>query len=270
MTLFTYNLPEDWAVATDALAGRVILVTGAYGCLGGAVAHAVAQAGATVVITGRRKRQLEQIYNAMLTRGLPAPVIHPLDLPTATPDDYAALIQAVQSDLGRLDGLVHAAAHFSGLTPLAMHDPASWLQTMHVNVSAPFALTQACLPLLEAARDSAVVFVLDNPKLVSRAHWGAYGVSKAALERFAAILHQEHDEGTLRVHALLPSPMRSALRRLAYAGEDADQQTPPNATAVAAAWLLTPQGRAARGHILDLRWRASTDPVLDSKSHEAS
>jgi NAD(P)-dependent dehydrogenase (short-subunit alcohol dehydrogenase family) len=180
-------------------------------------------------------------------------VIHPLDLEAATPRDYEALADGLQRDLGRLDGIVHAAASFAGLTPLSMHKPDGWLRALHVNVSAPFALTQACLPLLAAAPDSAVVFVLDDPARVSRAHWGAYGVSKAALERFAEILHEEHDEGVLRVHALLPAPMRTALRRMAYFGEDTMQLPVPDATAAAAVWLLGAQGAAARGAVLDLR-----------------
>jgi NAD(P)-dependent dehydrogenase (short-subunit alcohol dehydrogenase family) len=181
-------------------------------------------------------------------------VIHPLDMESATPRDYEALAEGLQRDLGRLDGIVHAAASFAGLTPIAMHKPDAWLRALHVNVSAPFALTQACLPLLTAAPDSAVVFVLDDPALVSRAHWGAYGVSKAALERFAAILHEEHDEDALRVHALLPAPMRTTLRRLAYFGENTLQIPPPDATADAAVWLLgAPAAVAARGTMLDLR-----------------
>jgi NAD(P)-dependent dehydrogenase (short-subunit alcohol dehydrogenase family) len=253
MTLPVSRLPAGWTPAADTLAGRVVLVTGAYGGLGSAVARAAARAGATVVITGKRKRQLEQLYDAMLAEGLAEPVIHPLDMESATPRDYEALAEGLQRDLGRLDGIVHAAASFAGLTPLAMHKPDAWLRALHVNVSAPFALTQACLPLLVEAPDSAVVFVLDDPGLVSRAHWGAYGVSKAALERFAAILHEEHDEDALRVHALLPAPMRTTLRRLAYFGEDTMQVPPPDAAADAAVWLLGAQAATARGSVLDLR-----------------
>jgi NAD(P)-dependent dehydrogenase (short-subunit alcohol dehydrogenase family) len=253
MSLPVTRLPAAWAPAADTLAGRVVLVTGAYGGLGSAVARAAARAGATVVITGKRKRQLEQLYDAMVAEGLPEPVIHPLDMESATPRDYEALTEGLQRDLGRLDGIVHCATSFVGLTPIAMYKPDAWLRALHVNVSAPFALTQACLPLLSAAPDSAVVFVLDDPELVSRAHWGAYGVSKAALERFVAILHEEHDEGTLRVHALLPAPMRTTLRRLAYFGEDTMQQPTPDATAEAAVWLLGEQAAVARGHMLDLR-----------------
>jgi NAD(P)-dependent dehydrogenase (short-subunit alcohol dehydrogenase family) len=247
------RLPADWTATADTLADRVVLVTGACGGLGSAVARAASRAGATVVITGRRKRQLEQLYDAMCAEGLPEPVIHPLDMEVATPREYTALAEGIERDFGRLDGIVHAAASFGGLTPIAMHKPDDWLRALHVNVSAPFALTQACMSLLTAANDSAVVFLLDDPDLLQRAHWGAYGVSKAALERFAAILHQETDAGSLRVHALLPAPMRTALRRLAYFGEDIMQRPLPDATAVAAVYLLSAQAIGARGAMLDLR-----------------
>ncbi|OOG47976.1 SDR family NAD(P)-dependent oxidoreductase [Rhodanobacter sp. C01] len=253
MALPVARLPADWMPAADTLSDRVVLVTGAYGGLGSAVARAAARAGATVVITGKRKRQLEQLYDAMLAEGLSEPVIHPLDMEVATPREYTALAEGLERDLGRLDGIVHCAASFTGLTPLAMHKPDDWLRALHVNVSAPFALTQACLPLLNQSSDSAAVFVLDNPELLQRAHWGAYGVSKAALERFVAILHEENDDGPLRVHAMLPAPMRTALRRQAYFGEDIMQRPLPDATAAAAVYLLSAQALPMRGAVLDLR-----------------
>lgn len=253
MTLPVARLPAHWKPADDTLIDRVVLVTGAYGGLGAAVSRAAARAGATVVISGRRKRQLEQLYDAMLADGLSEPVIHPLDMETATPREYENLVEGLQRDFGRLDGIVHAAASFAGLSPIVMHKPDDWLRAMHVNVSAPFALTQACLPLLNQASDSSVVFVLDNPELLQRAHWGAYGVSKAALERFVAILHQETDTSPLRVNALLPAPMRTALRRQAYFGEDIMQRPLPDAAAAAAVYLLSAQSAQARGAMLDLR-----------------
>lgn len=252
MALPSVRLPADRVAGGTSLADRVVLVTGAYGGLGAATARAAARAGATVVITGRRKRQLEQLYDAMLQEQLPEPVIHPLDMETATPTDYETLADGIERDLGRLDGIVHAAVSFAGLTPLSMHKPDDWLRALHVNVSAPFALTQACMPLLTRAPDSAAVFVLDDPDLLARAHWGAYGASKAALERMAEILHQENDRGSMRVHAILPAPMRTALRRTAYFGEDTLSQPLPDATAEAIAYLLAAEGAAARGAVLDL------------------
>jgi len=253
MNLASSRLPQAWKASPGTLEDRVILVTGAYGGLGSAVARAASRAGATVVLTGKRKRQLEQLYDAMVSEGLSEPVLHLLDMESATPRDYEALAEGLQRDAGRLDGIVHTATSFVGLTPIAMHKPDAWLRALHVNVSAPFALTQACLPLLTQSPDSAAVFVLDNPELLQRAHWGAYGVSKAALERFVSILHEEHEAGAFRVHALLPAPMRTTLRRLAYFGEDTMQQPLPDATADAAVYLLSNEAAAARGTVLDLR-----------------
>lgn len=247
------HLPAAWQLPTETLAQRVVLVTGACGGLGSAVARAATLAGAQVVLTGRRKRQLEQLHDAMCAEGLAPPVLHPLDMEVATPRDYQSMADGIERDFGRLDGIVHAAASFNGLTPLSMHKPDDWLRALHVNVSAPFALTQACLPLLLAAADSAVVFVLDDPQRLQRAHWGGYGVSKAALERLTAILHDETDDGPLRTHALLPAPMRTGLRQKAYFGEDALQWPTPEATARVIVGLLAGCIPGTRGVMLDLR-----------------
>lgn len=248
MSLPVVRLDPPAPALAGALQGRVILVTGAYGGLGSAVAYAAARAGATLVLTGRRQRRLEQLYDAMLAIGLPAPVLHPLDLEQATPTDYQALADGIERDLGRLDGIVHAAASFASLTPLALHKPDEWLRGLHINVSAPFALTQACMPLLVQAPDSSIVFVLDDAERLARAHWGVYGVSKAALERMVEILHQENDQGALRVHALQPPPMRTTLRRAAYFGEDSMQlPLPEHGAAAAAVYLLSAEAVSLRG-----------------------
>lgn len=247
------RLPPSWNPTPGLLDGRVVVVTGVTGGLGGATAKAAVRAGATVVITGRKVRALEKQYDDLLALGGAAPVIHPLDLESATPNDYAALAEGIEQEFGRLDGIVHAAAHFNELTPLAMHKPDDWLRAMQINVSAPFALTQACMPLLGKAADSSVVFVFDDPGLLSRAHWGGYGVSKAAVERLATVLHAENGRGPLRVHALLPPPMRTALRRAAYYGENTLDRPLPDAAAEAVVYLLSDAGSAARGSVLDLR-----------------
>jgi NAD(P)-dependent dehydrogenase (short-subunit alcohol dehydrogenase family) len=247
------RLPVGWAPAPGLLAGRVVVVTGATGGLGGETAKSATRAGATVVITGRKVRALEKVYDELMALGGGEPVIHPLDLESATPADYAALAEGIEKEFGRLDGIVHAAAHFNELTPIAMHKPDDWLRAMQVNVSAPFALTQACMPLLTRADDSAVVFVLDDPDLVSRAHWGGYGVSKAAVERMAAVLHAENGRGPMRVHALLPPPMRTALRRAAYYGENTLEKPLPTASADAIVYLLSGAAADVRGAVLDTR-----------------
>lgn len=254
MSLAMARLPAAQSQETDTLQGRVILITGATGGLGRASALACARAGATVLLAGRKRRALEAVYDEVAALpGAPPPIIQLIDLLGATPADYDSLAEMIGKELGRLDGIVHAAARFDGLTPIAMHKPKEWVEVLHVNVSAAFLLTQACMPLLQEQADSAVVFVLDDRERMGRAHWGAYGTSKAALEGFVSILHEETEGSSLRVHTLLPAPMRTVLRRMAWFGEGAASVATPEAAADAVVYLLSPRAADARGKLLDLR-----------------
>jgi NAD(P)-dependent dehydrogenase (short-subunit alcohol dehydrogenase family) len=245
------RLPENWAAVPDTLSGRVVLITGASGGLGRVAALAAAQAGASVVLLGRKVRSLEKVYDEIVALGAAKPAIYPLDLAGATPRDYAEMKAAVERECGRLDGIVHAAAHFNGLQPAAEIAPEEWMRALHVNLSAPFLLTQACLPLLRQSADASIVFVFDDPSRMGKAFWGGYGVAKQALPGLASILHEELENGPVRVHALLPAPMRTALRRAAYYGENTLALPPPDPTAVI--YLLSAAAAAERGRILDLR-----------------
>lgn len=239
--------------ADNALRDRVVLVTGVSGGLGRATALACARAGATVVLAGRKVRPLEALYDELEALGAPKPAIYPINLEGATPDDHANLANAIQVQCGRLDAVVHAAVHFDGLRPVEQIKPTDWMRTQQVALNAPFLLTQACLPLLREREDAAVVFVLDDPQRIGKAYWGAYGVAKAALATFASILHEETENGPVRVHALLPPPMRTALRRMAYFGENTLERELPDAAGAAAAFLATAAAGPLRGSVLDMR-----------------
>ncbi len=242
--------------AAASLHERVVLVTGASGGLGRATALAAAQAGASVILLGRKPRALERVYDEIEAQGWPAPALYPLDLEGATPRDYEDLATTVEREFGRLDGIAHCAAHFNTLQPFGQIEPLEWARAQHVNVTAPLWLTQACQPLLERAADAAVVFVVDDLRRMGRAYWGAYGVAKHALLGLASIIHEETESSRLRSHLLLPMPMRTALRRAAYYGEDTAMLPEPDEAGAALAWLLGAAGIAARGRLLDLRPQA--------------
>ena len=239
--------------AADALRDRVVLVAGATGGLGRATSLAAAAAGATVVLLGRKVRALEAVYDEIERLGAPQPAVYPMDLAGATPRDYADLAASIERECGRLDGIVHAAAHFDGLQPFDQQKPEEWMRTQQVNVTAPFQLTQACMPLLRNSPDAAIVFVLDDPARTGKAFWGGYGVAKHALAGLASIVHEETERSRVRTHALLPAPMRTVLRRAAYYGEDTLGLPLPDATGRLAVWLLGSDAAWVRGRTLDLR-----------------
>ena len=242
------------AAAVDAvpadLRDRVILITGAAGGLGAAAARAAAAAGATVVLLGRKPAKLERVYDAVEALG-PEPLLYPLDLAGASPDDYAELAARIGSELGRLDGVLHCAADFPGLTPLEQADPAVLARNVHVNLTARAWLSQACLPLLRQRDDAALVFVLDDIERVGQAYWGGYGVAQHAQHGLIASLHRETAAGSVRVAGLQPGPMRTPLRARAYLHEEDREAVEPQRYAHACVQLLATQGAAHRGTV----WR---------------
>lgn len=240
------------AGAHGALAGRVILVNGAYGGLGRATSIACARAGATVVLLGRKTPKLNRVYDAIARHPegpLPEPVNMPLDLAGAGPDDYADLATRLDAQYGRLDGLLHCAAEFAGLTPLEHTDPAAFARTLHVDLTARWWLTQACLPLLKRSEDSALVFVLDDVAATSRAYWGAYGLAQSALAALVPMLHAELANSPVRVTGLQPGPMRTPLRASAYVEADDAVARDPQDYADACVHLLSADGADHRGCI---------------------
>jgi len=231
-----------------ALRERVILITGANGALGDAAARACAAAGATVVLLGRRVPKLQRLHDALVAIG-PQPAIYPLDLLGATPADYAEMAMRIDDEFGRLDGVLHAAAEFQGLTPLQNTDPSEFVNALHVNVGAPFLLTQACLPLLRRAPDSAIVFVMDDPQRVGRAYWGGYGVAKFALQGLLRVLADELENSPVRVSALQPGPMQTPLRTKAFMTEAPGTWPDASAYADACVHLLSAAGKTHRGTV---------------------
>ena len=243
------SAPAAAAGAPAALAGRVVLVTGAHGGLGAAAAQACARAGATVVLLGRKVPKLNRVYDAIAKdpAGLPEPVNYPFDLAGAGFDDHAELAGRIGAQLGRLDGLLHCAADFAGLTPLEHTDPGDFARALHVDLTARWWLTQACLPLLRQSPDASVVFVLDDE--VPAAYRGAYGIAQHGQRALLDTLHAEHGGGPVRFHGLRPGPLRTPLRARSYVADEDRRARDPAAAAAACVSLLSPDGAAHRGQV---------------------
>jgi len=235
----------------DLLAGRVVLVTGAGDGLGRATAQLCARHGATVVLLGRTVAKLEKAYDEIVAAGLAEPALYPLNLAGATWNDYEQLAGTLEREFGRLDGLAHCAAHFKSFGPLATLEPKDWLESLQVNLTAAFALTRHCLPLLELSGSASVVLVSDAAGRKGKAFAGAYGVAKFALEGLMQTWAEELEGAArVRVNTLDPGPMETALRRKGYT--QGPSAPPPDAAASALLWLLGPDSAPATGTAFSL------------------
>ncbi len=243
--MLDYNPPKD------LLAGRTILVTGAGDGIGRAVSKGLAAHGATVVLLGRTVAKLEAVYDEIEAAGDPQPAIYPINFEGATEREYEQLGETLDRELGSLDGLVNNAAQLRLLSRIDDYDAATWLRVMHVNLNAPFMLTQACLPLLRKASQASVVFVSDTVGRRAKAYWGAYAASKFGLEGLMQVLAEELSaDQRIRVNSLDPGPCRTNLRHYAYPGEDPDTLPLPDSVVPWFLWLLGPDSEGTHGQAL--------------------
>ncbi len=207
-----------------------------------------------VVLHGRVVRKLEALYDEIVAAGYPQPTILPLDLATASADDFGTVAGAIRAQLGRLDGLVHTAVALGSLGPIEHQAFDDWQKVLRVNVAAAMALTRSALPLLGAAPDASVLFTLDARGGDPRAFWGAYAASKAAVAALAATLADEWESrANLRVNAVVPGPIRSPLRALTHPGEDKDALPAPDALVPLYLHLLGAQTKSESGVVIDAR-----------------
>ncbi|TAM09447.1 MAG: SDR family NAD(P)-dependent oxidoreductase [Nevskiaceae bacterium] len=244
--------PAGYTPTPGLLAQRCILVTGAGSGLGRAAALACAQLGATVILLGKTIKTLEATYDAIESiKNAPEPAIYPLNLFGAKWEDYGELAQTLDGNLGRLDGIVHAAAHFKNFTPLAQVPPREWVESLQVNLTAPYALTTHCLPLLDKSTDASVVFITDTGSEAPRAYSGAYGIAKYAQRGLAGTWAEELGyKPHLRFNTYDPGPMRTTLRRTGYPQEDPATLADPATVLAPLLWLLGPDSRGCNGRNL--------------------
>ena len=243
---------QAYTYPQDILRGRIILITGASDGIGRVLAVHAAQLGAQVILHGRNVSKLEAVYDEIEAIGdAPRPSIAVIDLATAGSEAYRSLADSLEAEFGRLDGLVHNASILGGRFSIAQYDAAEWQRVMHVNVTAAFALTQVCLPLLLQSPDPSVVYTSSGVGRQGRAHWGAYAVSKFATEGLSQVLADEHRNGHLRSNCINPGATRTNMRLEAFPAEDRDALKRPEDIMATYVYLLGPDSKGVTGQSLN-------------------
>jgi len=243
--MLQYQAPDN------LLEDKVILVTGASDGIGKAVAKAYAKHGATVILHGRNVEKLEKVYDEITDNDYPQPAILTLDLQNAAQHQYLSLVETIQSELGRLDGVLHNAAMISELSPIEFIDADLWHEMMQVNINSVFMLTQACLPLLKQAPEASIITTTSGVARAGRAFWGAYAVSKFAVEGFTQVLADELENTNIRVNAINPGATRTKMRATAYPAEDASRLASPDELTNLYLYLMGKDSLSVHGQSID-------------------
>ena len=230
---------RDHIFKDGELKDKVILVTGANRGFGLAITMDLSKAGATVIMLGRDLGSLEYAYDAVVDAGYNEPILYPLDLEGATPENYQELQDNVLEKFDKLDGLIHNAAILGTQMPIEQYDIKLWYSTLQINLSAPFMLTQFLIPALVKSEDARILFLSSSVGREARAYWGAYSVSKFGIEGFAKTLSEELEKTNISVNTVDPGKLRTEMRRTAYPAEDSSTVPMPEEKSAAIVYLLS-------------------------------
>lgn len=247
----TVELNADCLQASSPnLTGKTFLITGAGQGIGRALALQLARAGAATILLGKSLKSLESLYDEMVSQHYPEPALHPMNLLQMTPDDAVEIRNNITQIFGRLDGVIHNAGITGPITPTAHLSPQKWQEVIHLNLNVPYLLTTALMPLLMQSDHASILFTTAQESLKPKAYWGAYGASKSGILNFASSLHQEVETNTtLRVNAINPGVVRTALRMWAYPALDPETFPLPETIVPYYLHILSEETRLRGKHI---------------------
>ena len=179
------------------LGGRTVLLTGATGGLGGAIARALAARGATVVLSGRRAEPLAALASEIRGRAIAADLSEP-DAP-----------ERLLEQAGDVDVLIAGAA-LPGSGELTSFSPAEVDRVLDVNLRAPVMLARLLVGPMTARGSGHLVFVSSLSGKAAGPHSSLYSATKFGLRGFSLGLRQDLAEHGVGVSCVFPGFVRDA------------------------------------------------------------
>lgn len=240
------------------LENRICLITGSSRGIGLGVARVFAENGASVILHGRDEKVLRQSLAEFSE-----PQKHSyIAADMSTPEGAGALAAAFLRLHEKLDVLIHSAGILGPpKIPLAEYPAESWHEVLHLNLTAPFLVTQALLPALRKGDYPSVIFVSSGVGYQGRAGWGAYSVSKFGVEGLNQVLADELKAESIRVNAVNPGGTRTQMRAAAYPQEDPKSLPTPEDIAAVFVWLARAD-TTVTGQSLEARDWIGRDPTV--------
>lgn len=231
------------------LKDRIALVTGASRGIGYFTSLALAREGAHVIALARTVGGLEELDDAIREMGGSATLV-PLDV-----TDYDALDRlgaSIDERWGKLDIFIANAGILGGLSPLGHFEPKTFEEVIAANLTANWRLVRSLDPLLKASDAGRALLVSSGAARSFKPFWGAYSISKAALEALGTTWAAESASTNLKVNMVSPGPTRTGMRAQAMPGENAETLPHPSEVAETFLKLVLPDN-TVNGGVYDHR-----------------
>ncbi|HXK20404.1 MAG TPA: SDR family oxidoreductase [Polyangiaceae bacterium] len=238
------------------LKGKSTLVTGASRGLGRALAEQLAKAGARVVLVARSEPELTLVAEAIRATGGEA---HALVADVGRKQDVYPLAGAAAALVGPIDLLIHNASAL-GPVPLRLlldtecEDLSGVLET---NVVGPFRLSKAIAGSMALRKTGTIVHISSDASVSAYAGWGAYSVSKAALDHLSRLWAAELSERGVKVLSVDPGEMDTLMHAQAMPEADPATLARPADVAARIIELLGDETLPSGSRVEAQRWRAA-------------
>lgn len=228
---------------TDTLAGCTIVVTGAAGNLGAAVAVMLAARGAKLVCVDRTGVDLPGLRERMPAEAEMLP-LSGYDL--ADPEAARVMVSRAVARFGMVTGLVNTVGGFDA-APVAGGAEGQFDRLMTLNAKVALVTSAAVLPLMTEAKFGRIVHVAAMPALKATAGLSAYAAAKAAVVRIVEAIALEHRADGISANAVLPGTIDTPQNRRAMPNAKTDGWVTPAAIAEVIAFLVSPAGGVVTG-----------------------
>jgi NADP-dependent 3-hydroxy acid dehydrogenase YdfG len=190
------------------LEGKVVLVTGGGSGVGAAIAQQFAQAGAQVLVVGRRAEQLQATCDAITT----GPAVRAAVADVADRRQVTALVEQIVGEFGRLDMLINNAGVNTPERRLEQLSAENWDYLLTVNATGAFNMIQAVLPQMRTQRDGLIINISSiSGRRASTLAGAAYSASKHALNALSKVVSQEEEQHGIRSTIISPGDINTPL-----------------------------------------------------------
>lgn len=224
--------------------GKVVMITGAAGSLGKAVAGMFAEAGASLVLLDLNEAALQKVYPDSDVRRL----LLAADLTKVS--SVAQAVEAAMKHFGRLDALCNIAGGFR-MGPPVHETPADlWNTMMDMNAGTLLNMVQAVVPKMLAAGAGKIVNIGAGAGQCGRANMGAYSASKSVVIRLTESMASELREKGINVNCVLPSIIDTPPNRAGMPKADFPKWVAPQDLASVILFLCSDEARAIHGAVI--------------------